>query len=159
LLFPDWTGLGDVVEVAAANDNLKILVKLLTNLELADKLKGLTAQTIFAPSDEAFANLPEGTLKNWTTKQKKEIVSRHVMDGNTILAADVTSGPIKTIGGEFIDLKIYDEPSFDQVETGVKIFYKNNRIDVVTYDLMASNGVIHVVDKVILPGKFPTFNM
>ena len=72
MLFPDWTGLGDVVEVAAANDNLKILVKLLTNLELADKLKGLTAQTIFAPSDEAFANLPEGTLKNWTTNQKKE---------------------------------------------------------------------------------------
>ena len=131
------------------------LVKLLTNLDIADELKGLTAQTIFAPSDEAFANLPAGTLKNWTTKQKKEIVLRHVVDGITILGRDVMTGPVKTIGGEFIDLYLNDEPSFEEVDRGVKIDYKNKRISVVTYDLMASNGVIHVIDQVILPGKLP----
>ena len=153
--------LGDVVEVAVANGNFKTLVKLLTDFELVDKLKGLTAQTIFAPSDEAFKKLPEGTLESLTTKQKKAVVLRHVVEGATILAADVESGPVKTIGGEFIDLKNYDEPQyiFEQYEEeGVQISYKNNRIDIVRADVLARNGVIHVIDKVILPGKFPTFN-
>ena len=82
------------------------------------------------------------------------------MEGVTILAADVESGPIKTIGGEFIDLKNYNEPQYGEIfqydEAEVQISYKNNVINVVTLDVMASNGVIHVIDKVILPGKFPT---
>ena len=148
----------DVVEVAVANGNFKTLVNLLTDLELVDKLKGLTAQTIFAPSDEAFSKLPDGTLDRLTTKQKKAIVLRHVVEGVTILAADVKSGPIETIGGEFIDLKNYNEGHIEYDEEGVQIYYKNNRIDVAIADVMASNGVIHVIDKVILPSKFPTFN-
>ena len=95
--------MGDVVEVAVANGNFKNLLKLLTDLELVDKLKGLTAQTIFAPSDEAFSKLPEGTLEGWTTNQKRAIVFRHVVEGATILAADVEFGPIETIGGELLN--------------------------------------------------------
>ena len=155
-LFSDWTDLGDVVEVFVANGNFKTLVKLLNDLGLVYQLKGLTAQTIFAPSDEAFKKLPEGTLESLTTKEKRTIVLRHVVKGVTILAADVKSGPIKTIGGEIIDLKNYNEPQyiFEQYEEeGVQISYKNNRIDVVKADVMAENGVIHVIDKVILPAE------
>ena len=147
--------LGDVVEVAEANGNFKSLVDLLTELDYVDILKGLSSQTIFAPSDAAFAKLAEGTLKNLTTKQKRSIVSRHIVEGKTILAADVESGPIETYYGllptRYLDLIKTDTG-------GVQISYKNNIINVVTPDVMASNGVIHVIDKLILPGKFPTFN-
>ena len=155
--------LGDVVEVAVANGNFKILVEVLTDLDLVDRLKGLSAQTIFAPSDEAISKLPEGTLDRLTDKQKRKIVLRHVVEGATILAANVKSGPITTMGGEVIRLKNYNEPQYGEIfhydEAEVQISYKNNVINVVTLDFMASNGVIHVIDKVILPSKFLTFNI
>ena len=83
-------------------------------------------------------------------KDEKATLLRHVLDGNTVLAADVTPGPVKTLGGEVINL----------MKTGngdVGIIYKKNLINVVTADIMASNGVIHVIDKLILPSKFPIF--
>merc|ERR1712008_651660 len=86
--------LGDVVEVAVANGNFKTLVGLLTELKLVDALKGMTAQTLFAPSVDAFAKLPEGTLDGLTTEQKLAIVSRHVIANLTVPAADVTTGPV-----------------------------------------------------------------
>merc|ERR1711935_1063453 len=138
--------LGDVVEVAVANDNFKTLVGLLTELNLVDALKGMTAQTIFAPSDEAFAKLPEGTLDGLTPEQKLAIVSRHVVANVTVLAADVTTGPVKTLGGEMIDLIKTDAG-------GVQVSYMGNVVNVVTADVMASNGVIHIIDEVILPPR------
>ena len=140
--------LGDVVEVAIANGNFKTLVQLLTDLNLVDALKGMTAQTIFAPSDEAFAKLPEGTLGSLTPEQALAIVSRHVVANATVHAADVTTGPVKTLGGEMIDLIKTDSG-------GVQILYMNNTVNVVTADVMASNGVIHVIDQVILPKEKP----
>ena len=139
--------LGDVVDVAIEAGNFTTLVKLLTDLDLVDALRNATAQTIFAPSDEAFAKLPEGTLGNLTTEQKKAIVLRHVVGGATVLAANVTTGPVETLGGETIDLI--------KTDAGILISYQNNLINVVTTDVMASNGVIHVIDKVILPGETP----
>ena len=141
--------LGDVVDVAVANGNFKTLVKLLTDLKLVDALKGMTAQTIFAPSDEAFAKLPEGTLGSLTPEQALAIVSRHVVANATVLAADVTTGPVKTLGGESIDLIKTDAG-------GVQISYMGNTVNVVTADVMASNGVIHIIDQVILPKATPT---
>merc|ERR1711935_669576 len=144
VILPKAPELGDVVEVAVAAGNFKTLVGLLTELKLVDALKGMTAQTIFAPSDEAFAKLPEGTLDGLTTEQKLAIVSRHVVANATVLAADVTTGPVKTLGGEMIDLIKTDAG-------GVQISYMGNVVNVVTADVMASNGVIHVIDEVILP--------
>ena len=141
--------LGDVVDVAIANGNFKTLVKLLTDLKLVDALKGMAAQTIFAPSDEAFAKLPEGTLGSLTPEQALAIVSRHVVPNATVLAADVTTGPVKTLGGESIDLIKTDAG-------GVQISYMGNTVNVVTADVMASNGVIHIIDQVILPKEKPT---
>ena len=105
--------------------------------------------TIFAPSDEAFSKLPEGTLDGLTQEQKLAIVSRHVVPNATVLAADVTTGPVKTLGGESIDLIKTDSG-------GVQISYMVNTINVVTADVMASNGVIHVIDQVILPKEKTT---
>ena len=140
----------NIVDVAIAAGNFKTLVQLLTDLDLVDTLRSQDAQTIFAPSDEAFAKLPEGTLESLTDKQAKAIVLRHVLGGITVPAIDVVTGPVDTLGGEKITL----------IKTlgDVQISYMKNYINVVKADVMASNGVIHVIDKVILPSKFPALN-
>ena len=79
-----------------------------------------------------------------TPDQALAIVLRHVVGGATVPAADVTTGPVETLGGEVIDLIKTDEG-------GVLIAYMGNEIKVVTADVMASNGVIHVIEEVILP--------
>jgi len=135
--------LGDVVDVAIAAGNFQTLVKILSDLGLDHVLRAQTAQTIFAPSDEAFAKLPAGTLESLTPSEKFQIVRRHVVAGATVVAADVTTGPVETLGGEILDLIKTDQG-------GVQISYNNNIVNVVAADVMASNGVIHVIDNVIL---------
>merc|ERR1711997_1154350 len=95
---------GDVVDVAVGAGSFTTLVQIFSDLGLVDTLKGVDAVTIFAPSDEAFAKLPAGTLESLTAEQAKAIVSRHVVAGATVLAADVATGPVGTFGGETIDL-------------------------------------------------------
>ena len=138
----------DVVDVLIAAGNFKTLLRLLRKHRLVGALRSQSAQTIFAPTDEVFKNLPQECLDK---KDEKATLLRHVLDGNTVLAADVTPGPVKTLGGEVINLIKTDNG-------GVGITYKKNHINVVTADIMASNGVIHVIDKIILPSKFSTFN-
>merc|ERR1712156_1229740 len=72
---------GDVVDVAVGAGAFTPLVKIVSDLGLVDTLKGVEAVTIFAPSDDAFAKLPAGTLESLTTEQAKAIVSRHVVAG------------------------------------------------------------------------------
>ena len=133
----------DVVDVAVGAGAFTTLVKIVSDLGLVDTLKGAEALTVFAPSDDAFAKLPAGTLESLTPDQAKEIVLRHVVTAK-VPAAAVATGPVETIGGEVIDL-IKTEAG------GVQIAYEGNTINVVTADVMASNGVIHIIDKVILP--------
>merc|ERR1711994_903283 len=135
--------LGDVVDIAVGAGAFTTLVKIVSDLELVDTLKGAKALTVFAPSDDAFAKLPTGTLESLTPAQAKEIVLRHVVTAK-VPAAAVATGPVETIGGEVIDLIKTDVG-------GVQIEYEGNTINVVTADVMASNGVIHIIDKVILP--------
>merc|ERR1712153_281904 len=148
VILPGEPELGDVVDVAIAAGSFTTLVKLLSDLGLVDALREAEAQTIFAPSDEAFAKLPEGTLESLTPEQALAIVLRHVVGGATVVAADVTTGPVETLGGEVIDLIKTDAG-------GVQISYMGNVVNVVTADVMASNGVIHVIDEVILPEAEP----
>merc|ERR1711892_213373 len=133
----------DVVDVAVGACSFTTLVKIVSDLGLVPTLKGVDAVTIFAPSDEAFAKLPAGTLESLTTEQAKAIVSRHVVAGATVYAADVTTGAVGTFGGENIDL-IKGE------DGGVQVSYNGNAVNVVAADVKASNGVIHVIDAVIL---------
>merc|ERR1712241_449414 len=134
--------LGDVVDVAVGAGSFKTLVKIVSDLGLVDTLKGAEALTVFAPSDDAFAKLPAGTLESLTPDQAKTIVLRHVVTAK-VPAAAVTTGPVGTIDGEVIDL-------VKTPQGGVQINYNGNTQNVVTADVMASNGVIHVIDSVIL---------
>merc|ERR1712242_589384 len=134
---------GDLVDVAVGAGSFTTLVKLVGDLGLVETLKGVEAATVFAPSDEAFAKLPAGTLESLTTEQATAIVARHVVAGATVYAADVTTGAVETFGGENIDL-IKGE------DGGVQVAYNGNAVNVVTADVKASNGVIHVIDAVIL---------
>merc|ERR1719346_324251 len=133
---------GDLVDVAVGAGSFTTLVKIVSDLGLVDTLKGVEAATVFAPSDEAFAKLPEGTLESLTPEQAKAIVSRHVVAGATVYAADVATGPVGTLGGETIDLIAENG--------GVQVSYNGNAVNVVAADVKASNGVIHVIDAVIL---------
>merc|ERR1712156_414821 len=95
---------GDLVDVAVGAGSFTTLVNIVSDLGLVDTLKGSEALTIFAPSDDAFAKLPPGTLESLTPEQAKAIVARHVIAGATVKAADVTTGSVGTFGGENIDL-------------------------------------------------------
>merc|ERR1712079_816096 len=123
--------------------SFKTLVKLVGDLGLVETLKGVEAATVFAPSDDAFAKLPKGTLESLTPEQAKAIVARHVIAGATVKAADVTTGSVGTFGGENIDLVK------DDAGVGVS-FNGGARSNVVAADVEANNGVIHVIDAVIL---------
>ena len=113
-------------------------------MTLVDILKMQRDVTVFAPTDEAFAKLPPGTLESLTEEQKLAIVSRHFIPGVTILASDA-SGPVETFGGESINLS--------NKKGVIGVAYKGNSISVVSPDVKASNGVIHVINEVILPGN------
>merc|ERR1712241_370646 len=140
---PRSADIGDVVDVAVGAGSFSTLVKIVTDLGLVPTLKGVDAVTIFAPSDEAFAKLPAGTLESLTPEQAKAIVSRHVVAGATVYAADVTTGDVETFGGEKIGL-------IKTAEGGVQVAYNGNTVNVVSADVKANNGVIHVIDAVIL---------
>merc|ERR1712228_911929 len=140
---PEAAEVGDVVDVAVGNGAFTTLVKIVSDLGLVETLKGVEAVTIFAPSDDAFAKLSEGFLESLTPEQAKAIVARHVVAGASVMAADVATGPVETFGGETIDL-------IKTENGGVQVSYNGNAVNVVAADVKASNGVIHVIDAVIL---------
>merc|ERR1712214_217189 len=139
---------GDLVDVAVGAGSFTTLVKIVGDLGLVETLKGVEAATIFAPSDEAFAKLPEGTLESLTPEQAKAIIARHVVAGATVKAADVATGDVETFGGETIGL-VKTEAG------GVQVTYKGQTVNFVTADVGASNGVIHVIDNVIVGAPEP----
>lgn len=99
--------------------------------------------TIFAPSDEAFAKLSTETLEGLTREEKEKILARHIIAVKKIPSAGITNGRVSTLLLEKILLLKSDEG-------GVQIYYNGKLINVVTADKEASNGVIHIIDKVIL---------
>ena len=133
----------DVVQVAISLRVFTTLLKIITDVGLVDALKKAEAVTVFAPPDFAFAKLPAGTIENLTPEQAKEIVLRHVVDSK-FLAADVARPvKLKTLGGEDIQLM--------RGWGKFVIWYKGNVITIDKADVMARNGVIHIINKVILP--------
>lgn len=109
---------------------------------MVDTLKSAKALTVFAPSDDAFAKLPAGTLESLSPEQAKTIILRHVVKGK-VPASAVQTGIISTFGGEQIKL-------IKTQSGGVQVKYNGGVSNVVTADVNACNGVIHVIDKVIL---------
>merc|ERR1712241_1595972 len=133
---------GNLVEVAQGLEGFKTLVGLVVELGLVETLSNVEAATVSAPTDDAFAKVAD-VLPTLTTEQKTAIVARHVIAGKTVKAADVPTASVGTFGGENIDLVK------DDAGVGVS-FNGGARSNVIIADVEASNGVIHVIDAVIL---------
>lgn len=130
-----------IVDVASTTEGFSTLVAALSAAELVDTLSGEGPFTVFAPTDDAFAALPAGVLDALLLPENKatlvKILTYHVVSG-MVMAADVTDGDVATVEGQTIKLATKD---------GVTV----NGAKVVQADVMADNGVIHVIDAVILP--------
>ena len=135
------TTVGTIVDVASGAGNFGTLVAAVTAADLAETLSGEGPFTVFAPTDDAFAALPEGVLDALLLPENKavlaQILTYHVVAGK-VMAADVTDGDVATVEGQTIALSTAD---------GVTV----NGATVVEADVAASNGFIHAIDAVILP--------
>jgi uncharacterized surface protein with fasciclin (FAS1) repeats len=132
----------DIVGVAAGADNFKTLVAAVKAAGLVETLQGKGPFTVFAPTDEAFAKLPAGTVESLLKPENKEklvaILTYHVLAGK-VMAADVKTMQAKTVNGQELSIKLEDG--------NVTV----NNAKVIKTDVMAENGVIHVIDTVVLP--------
>ena len=133
----------DIIDTAVAAGKFNTLAAAVTAAGLVDTLKGAGPFTVFAPTDEAFANLPAGTVEALLADIPKltAILTYHVVAGK-VMASDVVSLNGKsatTVNGADVAISIDD---------GVKL---NGSVNVITTDIECTNGVIHVVDAVILP--------
>ena len=132
----------NIVQIASGNKDFSTLVAAVVAAGLAETLSGYGPFTVFAPTNEAFAKLPAGTVQELIKPENKErlaaILTYHVVAGKA-LSSDLSDGQlIKTVNGQEVTVSIGDN---------VKV----NGAVVTTADLEASNGVIHVIDGVIMP--------
>ncbi|MFM1561538.1 MAG: fasciclin domain-containing protein [Roseibacillus sp.] len=131
-----------VVEIAASNESFSTLVAAVKAADLAETLSGDGPFTIFAPTNEAFAKLPKGTvaklLKPENKKQLQAVLTYHVVAAK-VMAADVKPGKVKTVNGS----------SFQVAISGGVVTIDGAKV--LKTDLVGKNGVIHVIDSVILP--------
>ena len=132
----------DIVAVASGAGSFNTLVAAVKAAGLVETLQGAGPFTVFAPTDEAFAKLPKGTLEDLLKPENKEklvaILTYHVVSGK-VMAADVKTMKVKTVNGKELEVKVAD---------GVVTV---DNAKVVKTDVAASNGVIHVIDTVVLP--------
>lgn len=133
---------GDIVAVASANPDFSTLVAAVGAAGLVETLQGEGPFTVFAPTNDAFAALPAGLVDKLLLPENKDvlvqILTYHVVAGK-VMAADVTAGDVPSVEGSNITIT---------VDGGVML---NGSANVVATDVAASNGVIHVIDAVILP--------
>ncbi|MGI9364419.1 MAG: fasciclin domain-containing protein [Rhizobiaceae bacterium] len=137
-----FAGSGDIVDTAAGNDKFSTLVAAVKAAGLVETLKDDGPFTVFAPTNEAFAALPAGTVENLLKPENKDqliaVLSNHVVPG-IVMSGDLKDDMTATTAqGSSITIERYK---------GVMV----NDAHIVTADISTSNGVIHVIDKVILP--------
>ena len=133
----------DIVDTAVEAGQFQTLATALDAAGLVSTLKGAGPFTVFAPTDEAFAKLPAGTVENLLKPENKDqltaILTYHVVPGR-VMSADVAEiDEARTVNGEMIDIEVDG--------SAVKV----NDATVTAADIAAANGVIHVIDTVILP--------
>jgi uncharacterized surface protein with fasciclin (FAS1) repeats len=130
----------DIVDTAVSAGQFKTLVKAVQEAGLVDTLKGEGPFTVFAPTDAAFAKLPAGTLEALLKDKQKlsAILTYHVVPGQ-VMAAQVKPGAVKTVQGQSLTVSTREGA----------VMVDNARV--VKTDITASNGVIHVIDTVVLP--------
>jgi uncharacterized surface protein with fasciclin (FAS1) repeats len=129
----------DIVDTAVAAGNFKTLATALQAAGLIETLKGKGPFTVFAPTDAAFAKIPKADLDALLADKAKltKVLTYHVVPGK-VMAKDVKAGMVKTVQGSDITVSTKD---------GVMV----NNAKVTATDIAASNGVIHVIDTVIMP--------
>ena len=133
----------DIVDTAVSAGSFKTLAAALTAADLVGTLKSEGPFTVFAPTDKAFAKLPEGTVADLLKPENKAkliaILTYHVVPGKVMAADVVKLTTAKTVQGSAVAIKV----------DGGKVMVDN--ANVIKTDIMCSNGVIHVIDAVILP--------
>ncbi|HKK37048.1 MAG TPA: fasciclin domain-containing protein [Paracoccaceae bacterium] len=133
----------DIVDTAVAADDFETLVAAVQAADLVETLKGEGPFTVFAPTDAAFAALPEGTVEELLKPENKDrlvaVLTYHVVPGK-VMSADIAGKELEaeTVQGSTVAIDATDGVTVDGA-------------NVVTADIEASNGVIHVIDAVILP--------
>ncbi len=151
----DATAPGTIVEVAQNDGQFSTLVEAVTAAELAETLSGEGPFTVFAPTNDAFAKLPEGTVETLTTEETEQlgtILQYHVVDGVTDAAAltQAIEGAgeggyeVETLGGGTLTAMVQDGSVVLTDAAG-------NTSTVTATDVMASNGIVHVIDTVLMP--------
>ena len=142
---PSTSNSADIVDTAVNNDQLKTLVSALKSAGLVDTLKGDGPFTVFAPTDSAFASLPAGTLEDLLKPENKDnlkdILLYHVYNGK-VTAQDATN-----LNGQEIEM-VNGKKAKISVKDG-QVFI--NDAEVVTTDINTKNGVIHIIDTVLIP--------
>jgi uncharacterized surface protein with fasciclin (FAS1) repeats len=133
----------DIVDTAIAAGSFNTLAKALTAAGLVETLKGKGPFTVFAPTDDAFAKLPAGTLEDLLKPENKEklksILTYHVVSGKLKAAAVIKLKTIKTVNDQELKITVKDGT----------VMVDNAKVT--KTDIMCSNGVIHVIDAVVLP--------
>ena len=137
----DNHGSNTIASIASTNESFDVLTALLKHAKLVGVLNGETEFTVFAPTDDAFGRLPEGTIESLYQPENRDllttILTYHVVPGS-VRSTQLSSGSVDSVAGIPLDIA---------VGSGVTV----NSSNVVTADIEASNGIIHVVDQVILP--------
>lgn len=135
----------NIPATAEKSGNFQTLLAAVTAAELAEVLSGEGPFTVFAPTDDAFAKLPEGTVETLLKPENKsklvEILKLHVVPGRVYSTDAVSAGTAKTLQGEAIVIEVHDNVA------------KVNDAKLVATDIDASNGVIHVIETVLLPSE------
>lgn len=133
----------DIVDTAVAAGEFNTLAAALTAAGLVDTLKGTGPFTVFAPTDAAFAKLPAGTVENLLKPENRDqltaILTYHVVPGAVTAEQVITMPEAITVNGQSIDISL----------SGTRVLVDG--ATVTAADILASNGVIHVIDSVILP--------
>jgi len=133
---------GDIVDVASANPEFETLVAAIQAAELVEPLKGEGPFTVFAPTNAAFDALPDGVLDALLLPENQDLLTQvltyHVVPGE-LMASDLSTGMVETLGGE--DVMVTVEGGSVMVDDA----------DVVAANVPATNGVIHVIDEVLVP--------
>lgn len=132
----------NIVQIASSNKDFSTLVSLLKKADLVNTLEGPGPFTVFAPTNEAFAAIPQAQLDALTSNPAmlKSVLLYHVVSGD-ITSDKIQPGMIPTVEGQSINVSLKDG----------KVFVNN--AEVVKADIKASNGVIHVINNVIMPSK------
>lgn len=141
VLFVAAAPAADIVETAISAGSFNTLVKAVQAAGLADTLKGPGPFTVFAPTDEAFAKLPDGTLDSLLAnpEQLKKVLTYHVVAGKLMASDVVKMKEAKTVQGSAAKIKV----------SGSEVMIDNAKV--IKTDIVCDNGVIHVIDTVILP--------